>query len=94
MVVTGFAEIGADQRIAIYPNPTADKVFVVVRTGNNSVGATLVNSVGAAMEYKALEEQGGTKQGEFELRQYPSGVYYILVRDGAKLYTHKIAKVE
>jgi hypothetical protein len=94
MFVTGVAEIGADQRIIIYPNPTAGKVFVVVRTGNNSVGATLVNSMGAAMEYKPLEEHGGIKQGEFELRQYPSGIYYILVRDGANVYTHKIAKVE
>ena len=89
--------IGAEEAsdlIAVFPNPTTDKVYIRVKTTNNNVIATMVNSQGIELGTKDLRGEGGFKEAEFDLLPYATGVYNVRIIDGRKVVIKKIAKIK
>jgi hypothetical protein len=88
------AEESEAQKISIYPNPTQDWIYIKVKSSNDDVSAQLVSATGLEMESKTLAGERGLKEGQFELNAYASGIYYVRISDGSKVYIKKIAKVD
>ncbi len=80
--------------ISVYPNPTTDIVYIRVKTKNNNVTATLVNSQGHEMGIRNLVGGNGIMETEFDLRSFAAGVYTVRVVDGRKAITKKLAKMK
>ena len=80
--------------ISIYPNPTRDKIWTRVKSENNNITAVLVNSAGMEIETKQLVGDGNIKEGEFDLIPQASGIYYLKILDGTKMFIRKVAKVK
>jgi hypothetical protein len=95
-ISTETIEITAEEEagINIFPNPTQNKVVIRVRTANNNVVATLVNTQGIEIGSKHLTGEGSVKETEFDLLPYASGIYNIRISDGQKLVIKKIAKTK
>ncbi|MBA4057836.1 MAG: hypothetical protein C0490_24180, partial [Marivirga sp.] len=70
MLVTGSEEIAGG--IQLYPNPTADKISIEIRT-NNPVTVRLISATGVSLNFITLEGDGGKKTGLLDLIQYPEG---------------------
>ncbi len=83
-----------DVGITVFPNPTTSKVLIRVKTANNNVTATLVNTQGIEIGSKPLIGEGEIKEAEFDLLTYASGIYNVRVQDGRKVIIKKIAKVK
>jgi hypothetical protein len=80
--------------ISIYPNPTRDKIWTRVKSENNNISAVLVNSAGMEIETKQLVGEGNVKEGEFDLIPHASGIYYLKILDGTKMFIRKVAKIK
>lgn len=90
MEVKGLGETG----IVLYPNPTADKLWIRVRSANNTVRATLINAQGIEVGTKDFIGNGDLKEAEFDLLHYAPGMYHVRIQDGGKVINKKIAKVD
>src|SRR5690606_11505674 len=84
----------ASDMIAVFPNPTTDKVYIRVKSRNNNVIATVVNSQGLELGTKDLKGENGFKEAEFDLLPYATGIYNVKILDGHKVIIKKIAKVK
>ncbi|HZI24056.1 MAG TPA: T9SS type A sorting domain-containing protein, partial [Chryseolinea sp.] len=80
--------------ISVYPNPTSDKIWTRVKSENNNISVVLVNSAGMEIETKQLVGDGSVKEGEFDLIPHASGIYYLKILDGTKMFIRKVAKVK
>lgn len=92
LTITGEAE-AAGAAYTLYPNPTADKIKLAVRT-SNEVQVTLVSASGIELARISLGSAGDQKEGEFDLTAYPMGVYILRINDGEKLLTKKVTKIK
>jgi hypothetical protein len=73
--------------VAVYPNPAADFVNVVMENDHNNVDFTLYNILGEALVTAKLN--AGTN--EVGLNKLPNGVYfYSILKDGNILETKKL----
>jgi hypothetical protein len=91
---TAFASgINVEPTIKIYPNPAQNKVYIQVRSKNESVRAVILSTTGIEIESKNLIGEGEIKEGEFDLLPYATGIYNVRIMDGSKLSIKKIAKV-
>ena len=88
------SEEGELEAITVFPNPTADKVYIRVKTANNNVTATMVNSQGVELGTKELVGENGVKEAEFDLLPHATGIYNVKVLDGHKVVIKKIAKIK
>ena len=84
----------ASDLIAVFPNPTTDKVYIRVKTQNNNVIATVVNSQGIELGKTDLKGENGFKEAEFDMLPYATGVYNVKILDGHKVIIKKIAKIK
>ena len=91
MVIMGTTEYNAAS-INVYPNPTADKVTIEIRSTNVNAEAKVVNTLGVELTTQKLSGTSDVKTGEFNLSSYPAGIYMIRVRDGGKLYSKRVSK--
>jgi hypothetical protein len=82
-----------NETITVFPNPTTDKVVIRVKTANNNVTATLVNTQGVELVSKELVGDR-IKEVEFDLVSYASGIYNVRVLDGNKVVIKRIAKIK
>ena len=87
-------EEGEMDAISIFPNPTSDKVYIRIKSANNNVTATMVNSQGVELGTKELVGENGVKEAEFDLLPYATGIYNVKVLDGHKVVIKKIAKIK
>jgi len=46
------------------------------------------------IETKQLVGEGNVKEGEFDLIPHASGIYYLKILDGTKMFIRKVAKVK
>lgn len=89
--MTGLEE--ESDMISVFPNPAADKVYIRIKTDNNNVTATMVNSQGVELGTKDVVGENGIKEAEFDLLPYSTGMYNVRVLDGRKVVIKKIAKI-
>jgi len=80
---TGLIELNKRDKMKIYPNPSDGKFKIEITADNSaSMNFELVNELGQ----KIYEKQPlMDRQIEFNLRNYPSGVYFAKLKDGQRL---------
>lgn len=81
--------------VSVYPNPVKGRETLTIRTRNPDMkSVSIANSVGAEIGVVILEadESGepGTYVGRFDIKQFPSGLYLIKVKDGDRFRVIKI----
>jgi hypothetical protein len=69
-------------------------VYIRVKTNNNNVIATMVNSQGVELGTNDLKGENGLKETEFDLLPYATGIYNVRILDGHKVVIKKIAKIK
>ncbi len=81
---TSISESEKDFKLNIYPNPSKDKITIV---GNNIKEVEVYNSNNQLI-YSTGFIDG--KNHEIELWQYSTGIYFVRVFDGKRVYTEKM----
>lgn len=71
----------------LYPNPASDQFTINIPKGFLDGEIQICNSVGATIEHVMVN---GRKQIQYNLTKYPSGVYYIQVRNSSHQLSQKI----
>jgi len=87
-VVTGVEN--TSRHITIYPNPTAGILSLEV-TSDNIVSGRIIDILGATMVEQPVEG-GSVKKATFNIQDYAEGMYLLIVKDGANVYTTRIIK--
>lgn len=72
----------------VYPNPTTDRLFVVLSTAANEVAYQLVNLRGQLVRSGNLTNT----RTEFSLENLPSGIYYLRITTGTSTGVRKVVK--
>ena len=87
----GVDEITALQRVDVFPNPS-DGVFAVSRSsiGDSPVSVEVYNSEGKSIENTIVSE--GNAAIRIDLSGYPSGLYYLLIKDESNSYYSRLIK--
>jgi beta-glucanase (GH16 family) len=80
----GTSEVN-DKGAKVYPNPVKDKLHIDLQQSQNTI--SLVDESG-----KTILTQSCGKSVTLNLSQYPSGVYYLLIKNETKTETIKILK--
>jgi len=92
MAVVSSDEI--DNEIRLYPNPTTGKtkiIFTVQKDEN--VWFNLYDTKGENLELSDYEGKTGYNVVEIDLRNYPSGAYFIDLQYNQKREIRKVVKV-
>ena len=81
--------------VSVYPNPVKGGEILTVSSKNPDLKrVSIANSVGVEIGVVILETEKsgepGTYVGKFDIRQFPSGLYLIKVKDGDKFRVIKI----
>lgn len=88
--VTGIEErLGAN--VAVYPNPTKDRVVVELRNLDPAV-SVLMNNMGQTVGTAEFSVQNGVQSAEFDLTNASAGVYLLRIRQGAQNVYLRIVK--
>jgi hypothetical protein len=90
--VTGLNEVTVSgYKIAVYPNPTPRVLHIMVAPGNGvrkNVSYTLTDAYGK--EYSKMNLTTGNNT--VDLSKYPSGVYWISIKEGATIKSIKVIR--
>ncbi len=79
----------ASLNVRLYPNPTADRIYIEMPEINN-YNILIVNALGQQLSAQKIN----ANNAEVSLSHLPDGVYYLQVADEAKrVQTHKILKM-
>jgi hypothetical protein len=85
-------EVFTNMGIMLSPNPTADYVKInCVFTQSGTASLLIFNSTGGLVyEAKGIENNGKTEK-IINVQQLPSGLYNIVLKQGAEIYTSKLS---
>lgn len=78
-----------------FPNPTDGNINVELANDNGldtEVKVSIVNMQGQVLQVKTIRLTQGFDRSAFDLGQYSSGLYYIIVDDGDIRLTEKVVK--
>jgi hypothetical protein len=81
-------QISSELEVFVWPNPATDIVtvkIVSVFNAENPAYVSIFNSVGALIDEKIMLNDITTLSTNY----LPSGIYYISVRNGSKIFAHK-----
>jgi hypothetical protein len=84
----------SEQKIIVYPNPTADIVNLkyFVEQNDVDVNIELVNSVGNIQPLKKLKGSLGINSTQVNLKDFNAGSYFIKMTIDDRIYTQKVIK--
>ena len=88
----GVNTIGKASKIAVYPNPAKDRIFIKADglSGNN-VTVTCYNSVGQSMLTRKEALNNGQVNTSFDIASLPRGIYEVRVQsDSGEGYVEKV----
>jgi len=80
----GLTETGNENELSVYPNPVnAKKVTVSLVNKGEAINVTLLNYLGQSIKETSFTDlQMGENKLEFDLKNIPSGVYFLKVKNG------------
>ncbi len=75
--VSGVSALGENITVSVFPNPFTDKLIVSIKGQQMGLNGTLTSIAGSELQQCVLSE--GTNV--LSLEQYPTGMYYLTLRD-------------
>ena len=87
----GIPEIDMQEVISVYPNPTEGSFTVTIENVDNAQTFDVYNNVGQQLISEKLTNNGYSKfSKQYDLSNYPTGIYYLRFTDGNKVRTRKL----
>ena len=87
----GIQEIGTQQLIEVYPNPTDGQFTLNLENVGEGTILDIYNNLGQNMLREKLANAAHAKFTKtFDLSSYPMGIYYLRFTDGDKVYSKKL----
>ena len=83
------------EQVKIYPNPANDIIMVAYKSlDKKPITIELINSIGVVVKkvHKSIGIKGLYKT-EISVRNLSSGLYYVKVKSGTKIYTNNFIKI-
>ncbi len=90
-IVTSTQDEVPNNLISVYPNPS-EGIFTVQLSKKFEKTVKAINSIGKEVGQIELTSEGDLLKGQFDLTSQASGLYFIQISDGNKLYTKKVIK--
>lgn len=81
-------------QINIYPNPVQTDLFVALELVESLENATITlsNILGQQLDYQVIHQNTTAQTIQFNVEDYPSGMYLVQLRDGANVTSWKVLK--
>ncbi|MBP6412811.1 MAG: T9SS type A sorting domain-containing protein [Bacteroidia bacterium] len=90
----GSFDIGNNNSITFYPNPTNDLLYVVLKgKSDDTFIITLINKIGQNVLQKTLSGNNATLETELNLKQLAIGLYYLKIEGKKTYHVIKIQKI-
>ncbi|MHC1707236.1 MAG: cohesin domain-containing protein [Bacteroidales bacterium] len=87
----GFDEIGKDEKIVVYPNPTDGLFTVSIENYDKPLQFYIYNNIGQLLYSEKLQNNSLSKYTkDFDLSRYPTGFYILRFTDGDKVKSKKL----
>jgi hypothetical protein len=87
---SGTHQLDTQNNFSVFPNPTHSKINIQSSSDLSSkehISISIINSIGNSIEEFELNEQSISK----DVRDYPAGLYFIIIRDeGVVLETLRV----
>ena len=83
---TSVAEIGAESKLSVFPNPAVNQLTVTSEKTLNNV--ELLDALGRTV----LTQTSNANRFQLDLSQIPSGIYLLRATDGERMFTQKVVK--
>lgn len=83
---TSVEEIGKENELSLYPNPTSNQLTVASERRLNNI--ELVDALGRTV----LSETISANRFQLDLSLIPSGIYLLRATDGERMFTKKVVK--
>jgi hypothetical protein len=83
--INGIEDNRNNSYFMLYPNPTSGKFII----SNNCINTIVVHNVLGEIIYTVHNQKQQTLN-EIDLSNYPKGIYFVKIYDGAKIHTEKI----
>jgi hypothetical protein len=90
-VITALGD-STPKNVSIFPNPTEGIFTIELPKTFKDHPVTTLNSLGVEMGDLEMVEKENSLIGKFDLREQPSGVYFIKFSDNKKAYTKQVIK--
>jgi hypothetical protein len=90
-VTTAVGDLFPLNEINIYPNPTSNSFEIELPKSFKGTVKTL-NNLGQELGTLELGLEGEILKGNFDLSPQSSGIYFVQVSNGSKVYTKKVIK--
>ena len=82
------AKVNSSSQVTLYPNPAND--ILTINTGNNSYNSlTITNTIGQSV----LTQTTNTAQTKVNVKNLPSGIYYVTLRGESGIKVQKFEKL-
>jgi hypothetical protein len=81
-----------ENEIYIYPNPVSDIINLEFQSNNEIIEIEIVNLLGQKVLEKIIKTENGENNITLEVKEIPSGVYLLHMRNNNNFFTKKIIK--
>ena len=82
-------------KLIAYPNPTSDKVNVAFSLENDTnVWLNLYDTQGKSLDLRDFEGKTGSNVVEYDLKNYPTGTYFVNLQNGGRREVVKVIKIK
>jgi uncharacterized repeat protein (TIGR01451 family) len=87
----GIPEVGTQELIEIYPNPTEGMITVNLENIGEGTILDIYNNLGQKLHHEKLSNNNQSRFTKtFDLSAYPVGIYYLRFADADKVYSRKL----
>jgi hypothetical protein len=84
--VSGINEVGDDSQICVYPNPSSDKIYIKMQSGQGDIIVDVYDVIGR----KIMSTLNATTINVLDIKP---GLYSLVVKRGNKLFYRKFSKI-
>jgi endonuclease/exonuclease/phosphatase family metal-dependent hydrolase len=92
LVQTPASDLDSDNQFLVFPIPFYESVNIQFKGSNHTSSIELLDWTGGVLKELTVPTESGEVNITLQTAEYPSGIYYLVIRNGSALYQKKLVK--